>query len=107
MERICGITRDIDKFFRDELKLPKVLAQITNIRKYPVIDLRDIIIQIFLMPFFSLTSLLSLNKISRKKPFKKVNSRPRKCLGFRTPYEVFESLTGINIKKLCSYALMT
>ena len=37
----------------------------------------------------------------------KLNSRPRKCLGFRTPYEVFESLTGINIKKLCSYALMT
>ncbi len=37
----------------------------------------------------------------------KLNSRPRKCLGFRTPYEVFESLTGINIKKLKSYALMT
>lgn len=37
----------------------------------------------------------------------KLNSRPRKCLGFRTPYEAFESLTGINIKKLESYALMT
>lgn len=37
----------------------------------------------------------------------KLNSRPRKCLGFRTPYEVFETLTGINIKKLKSYALMT
>ena len=37
----------------------------------------------------------------------KLNSRPRKCLGFRTPYEVFENLTGINIKKLKSYALMT
>jgi len=37
----------------------------------------------------------------------KLNSRPRKCLGFRTPYEVFEDLTGINIKKLESYALMT
>ena len=37
----------------------------------------------------------------------KLNSRPRKCLGFRTPYEVFESLTGINIKKSKSYALMT
>jgi len=37
----------------------------------------------------------------------KLNNRPRKCLGFRTPYEVFESLTGINIKKLKSYALMT
>ena len=37
----------------------------------------------------------------------KLNSRPRKCLGFKTPYEVFESHTGINIKKLKSYALMT
>lgn len=37
----------------------------------------------------------------------KLNSRPRKCLGYKTPYEVFESLTGINMKKLKSYALMT
>jgi len=37
----------------------------------------------------------------------KLNSRPRKCLGYRTPYKVFESHTGINIKKLKSYALMT
>jgi IS30 family transposase len=25
----------------------------------------------------------------------KLNRRPRKCLGFKTPYEVFEELTGI------------
>jgi len=37
----------------------------------------------------------------------KLNSRPRKCLGFKTPYEVFKSLTGIDIKELKSYALMT
>ena len=37
----------------------------------------------------------------------KLNSRPRKCLGYRTPYEVFESLTGIKIRKLKSYAIMT
>ena len=37
----------------------------------------------------------------------KLNSRPRKCLGFRTPYEAFEGLMGINIKKLESYVLMT
>jgi len=30
----------------------------------------------------------------------KLNSRPRKCLGFKTPYEVFEELTGINEKTL-------
>jgi IS30 family transposase len=28
----------------------------------------------------------------------------RKCLGYKTPYEVFEDLTGINMK---GYALIT
>ena len=37
----------------------------------------------------------------------KLNSRPRKCLDFKTPYEVFEELTGISTKNLKSYALMT
>lgn len=37
----------------------------------------------------------------------KLNSRPRKCLGFKTPYGVFETLTGINIKELKNHALMT
>ena len=35
----------------------------------------------------------------------KLNSRPRKYLGYKTPYEIFESLTGINIKKICTYDL--
>ncbi len=30
----------------------------------------------------------------------KLNSRPRKCLGYKTPYEVFEQLTGINTQKI-------
>lgn len=30
----------------------------------------------------------------------KLNSRPRKCLNYKTPYEVFEELTGINQKTL-------
>ena len=37
----------------------------------------------------------------------KLNSRPRKCLGFKTPYEVFKELTGINMDVLTGYALMT
>ena len=37
----------------------------------------------------------------------KLNRRPRKCLGFKTPYEVFEQMTGIPEKKLTGYALMT
>ncbi|HBS27641.1 MAG TPA: hypothetical protein DD827_11080, partial [Gammaproteobacteria bacterium] len=37
----------------------------------------------------------------------KLNSRPRKCLGFKTPYEVFEELTGIAIDALRSSAHST
>jgi len=37
----------------------------------------------------------------------KLNSRPKKCLGFKIPYEVFEELTGINEKTLTSYAIIT
>ena len=37
----------------------------------------------------------------------KLNSRPRKCLGFKTPYETFKALTGKDIEKLLGYALIT
>ena len=37
----------------------------------------------------------------------KLNSRPRKCLGFKTPYEVFEELTGVKIRNIMGYALIT
>ncbi|VAW47975.1 Mobile element protein [hydrothermal vent metagenome] len=37
----------------------------------------------------------------------KLNSRPRKCLGFKTPYESFKEATGLNVHNLIGYALMT
>jgi len=37
----------------------------------------------------------------------KLNSRPRKCLGYKTPYEVFEELTGIRQETLIRFSLMT
>lgn len=37
----------------------------------------------------------------------KLNSRPRKCLQFRTPYEAFKDDTGVDVKNLMGYALMT
>ena len=37
----------------------------------------------------------------------KLNSRPRKCLGFKTPYEVFRELSGVDAEKLVGYALIT
>ncbi|KEQ17063.1 IS30 family transposase [Endozoicomonas numazuensis] len=37
----------------------------------------------------------------------KLNGRPRKCLGYKTPYEAFKELTGIDARKVMGYALMT
>jgi len=37
----------------------------------------------------------------------KLNSRPRKCLNFKIPYQVFEELTGLDMRKLMGYALIT
>jgi len=37
----------------------------------------------------------------------KLNSRPRKCLNFKTPYKVFKELTGVDVRYLMRYALMT
>ncbi|VAW86690.1 Mobile element protein [hydrothermal vent metagenome] len=53
---------------------------------------------------------MELIDVTKKQVFDavhKLNSRPRKCLGYKTPYEVFEELTGINQKTLLGYALMT
>ncbi len=53
---------------------------------------------------------MELVDVTKKQVFDavhKLNSRPRKCLGYKTPYEVFEELTGINQKTLLGYALMT
>jgi IS30 family transposase len=36
-----------------------------------------------------------------------LNSRPRKCLKYKTPYEAFHALTGLNVKKIIGYALIT
>lgn len=53
---------------------------------------------------------MELVNISTKQVVKAVdrlNSRPRKCLKFKTPYEVFEKHTGVNVRKLMGYALIT
>ena len=37
----------------------------------------------------------------------KLNSRPRKCLGYKTPYEVFKELTGMDGETITGCALTT
>ncbi len=53
---------------------------------------------------------MELVNVAMKQVFEavdKLNSRPRKCLGFKTPYEVFEELTGVKIRNIMGYALIT
>ena len=53
---------------------------------------------------------MELADVTIKDVFKavhKLNSRPKKCLDYKTPYEAFEELTGLDIKNLLGYALMT
>jgi len=53
---------------------------------------------------------MELVNVAMKQVFEavdKLNSRPRKCLGFKTPYEVFEELTGVNIRNIMGYELIT
>jgi len=53
---------------------------------------------------------MKLNDVTYDQVFDAVdnlNSRPRKCLKYQTPYEVFLALTGIDVKNILGCALMT
>jgi IS30 family transposase len=53
---------------------------------------------------------MSLLEITKQQVFDavdKLNNRPRKCLEYKTPYEVFEEMTGITRNNLLGYALIT
>ncbi|MDQ7004862.1 MAG: IS30 family transposase [Ghiorsea sp.] len=53
---------------------------------------------------------MSLLEVTTKEVLKAVhrlNNRPKKCLGFKTPYEVFEENTGVHIKSIVEIALIT
>lgn len=53
---------------------------------------------------------MELDDVSVEQVFEavdKLNNRPRKCLGFKTPYEVFDELTGLDVRNLLGYALIT
>lgn len=51
--------------------------------------------------------LLDTSMAQVVKAVDKLNSRPRKCLDYKTPYEAFKNDTGIDVRNLMGYALMT
>ena len=53
---------------------------------------------------------MKLNHVTKKEVIKavgKLNSRPRKCLGYKTPYEVFTGLTGVDAREVMGYTFIT
>jgi IS30 family transposase len=57
-----------------------------------------------------LPKAMSLLEITKQQVFDavdKLNNRPRKCLEYKTPYEVFEEMTGITRNNLLGYALIS
>ncbi|SMN16307.1 Mobile element protein [uncultured Candidatus Thioglobus sp.] len=44
--------------------------------------------------------LINIAKDDVKIAVNKLNSRPRKCLGFKTPYQVFLEMTGVDAIQL-------
>jgi len=53
---------------------------------------------------------MELDKVSENdviRAVNKLNNRPRKCLNYRTPYEVFKELTGMDAKQAMGYAFIT
>ncbi len=65
---------------KDKFKIRSILERTTDIRKNPSIKLQTILVSLFLMPFFSLTSLLSLDRESRTKAFKDLFGCKRKMV---------------------------
>ncbi|VAW80201.1 Mobile element protein [hydrothermal vent metagenome] len=51
--------------------------------------------------------LIEVTKNQVSEAVHKLNSRPRKCLGYKTPYEAFVEQTSIKKKTLMGYALIT
>lgn len=72
--------RNFALLLKEKLKIFSLIKLFPDIRKNPEIPLRDIILSLFLMPFFGLTSLLSLDREARKKQFKKLFGSKRKMV---------------------------
>ena len=71
---------DIGRFLKEQAHLIEKISQFTDIRKNPQIKLNHIVLSVLLMPFYSVTSLLGLDRLSRKNQFKKLFGCTRKMV---------------------------
>jgi len=71
---------NVGLFLDREANLFRLLKQFSDIRKKPQIKLQDILMCVLFMPFFSLTSLLGLDRITRTRSFKRMFRSERKMV---------------------------
>lgn len=71
---------NVGLFLSQEAHLFDQLTRFTDIRKKPQIRLQDILASLLFMPFFSLTSLLGLDRTTRKSSFKRLFRSERKMV---------------------------
>lgn|GEM_PF-1958683 len=71
---------------KETFKVHSKLGEPADIRKNPSIKLQTILMSVFLMPFFNLTSLLSLDRESRTKSFKSLFGCTRKMVASDSTY---------------------
>ena len=72
--------RKLGTFLDREAHLFDQLRRFTDIRKKPQIRLQDILVSVLFMPFYSLTSLLGLDRTTRKRSFKTLFRCERKMV---------------------------
>ena len=70
----------VGHFLKEQARLIEKISQFTDIRKNPQIRLNHIVLSVLLMPFYSITSLLGLDRLSRKQSFKKLFGCTRKMV---------------------------
>jgi len=70
----------VGQFLKEQAHLIEKISQFTDIRKNPQIKLNHIVLSVLLMPFYSVTSLLGLDRLSRKPFFKKLFGCTRKMV---------------------------
>ena len=73
-------SKRIARLLKNKFNFHTLFKGMSDIRKNPSIKLQTILVSLFLMPFFSLTSLLSLDRQSRTKAFKDLFGCTRKMV---------------------------
>jgi len=67
-------------FLSETLEIKRQLTSFYDIRKHPTISLTTILCSVFLMPFFSLRSLLALDSLARSNRYKRLFDCKRKMV---------------------------